>query len=39
MSKKGKKNGRKRALTNLALATATIDLIIHLIDLINRIMD
>nr|DAG21496.1 MAG TPA: hypothetical protein [Caudoviricetes sp.] len=39
MSKKGKKNGRKRDLTNLTLATAIINLLIVIIELISKIFD
>ena len=39
MSKKGKKNGRKRDLTNLALATTIINLLIAIVELISKIID
>lgn len=40
MSKKGKKkSGHKRDLTNLALATAIINLLITIIELISKIFD
>lgn len=40
MSKKGKKkSGHKRDLANLALATAIINLLITIIELISKIFD
>ncbi len=40
MSKKGKKkSGHKRDLTNLTLATAIINLLITIIELISKIAD
>ncbi len=39
MSKKGKKkSSRKECLTNIAFATAAIDLLIHIVDLIKSLI-
>lgn len=38
MGKKGKKNG-KHDIRRIALATATIDLIIHIVDLVSKLLD
>lgn len=39
MSKKGKKNGRKNPLEKIVLATAIINLLIQIIDLIRALFD
>lgn len=39
MSKKGKKSGRKHATEKLTFATATINLLIVIIELISKIFD
>lgn len=39
MSKKGKKKGRKSQLPKIALATAILNLLIAIVDLISKIID
>lgn len=39
MSKKGKKNGRKRDLTNLTLATLILTLLNQIVELILKLID
>lgn len=39
MSKKGKKKGCKHSLNRIVLATATINLLIEIVELIKSILD